>query len=67
VDQAKQTTDPEEQAELFNEAETILLDDVGVIPIVWYRGDYVFNEEEIGGFTQTNFGLIFWEQVFRKS
>jgi oligopeptide transport system substrate-binding protein len=67
VDEAKQTTDPEEQASLFQEAESILLDDVGVIPIVWYRGDYVFNEDEVGGFTQTNFGLINYEKVFRKS
>jgi len=55
------------QQELFQQAETILLDDVGVIPIVWYRGDYVYNDSEIGGFTQTNFGLIIWENVFRKS
>ena len=55
-----------QQAELFQEAETILLDDVGVIPINWYRGDYVFNEDEVGGFTQTNFGLITWEKVFRQ-
>jgi ABC-type oligopeptide transport system substrate-binding subunit len=67
VADAKQTVDPDEQAQLFQEAETILLDDVGVIPIVWYRGDYVFNDDEIGGFTQTNFGLINFEKVFRKS
>ena len=26
----------------------LLNDDVGVIPINWYRGDYVYNEDEIG-------------------
>ncbi len=67
VDQAKQTVDPDEQASLFQQAETILLDDVGVIPIVWYRGDYVYDKDKIGGFTQTNFGLILWEKVFAKS
>jgi oligopeptide transport system substrate-binding protein len=66
VDEAKQTVDPDEQADLFHQAETILLDEVGVIPIVWYRGDYVFNEDEMGGFTQSNFGLIPWESVYRK-
>jgi oligopeptide transport system substrate-binding protein len=66
VDEAKQTVDPTEQADLFHQAETILLDEVGVIPIVWYRGDYVYNEDEIGNFTQTNFGLITWEKVFSK-
>jgi oligopeptide transport system substrate-binding protein len=67
VADAKQTVDPDEQASLFQQAETILLDEVGVIPIVWYRGDYVFNDDEIGGFTQTNFGLIAYEKVFSKS
>jgi oligopeptide transport system substrate-binding protein len=67
VDEAKQTVDPDEQASLFQQAETILLDDVGVIPIVWFRGDYVYNDAEIGGFTQTNFGLILWEKVFSTS
>jgi ABC-type oligopeptide transport system substrate-binding subunit len=67
VDEAKQTTDPEEQAELFQEAESILLDDVGTIPFNWYRGDYVFNEDKLGGFTTSNFGLIPWEKVFVKS
>ena len=67
VAEAKQTVDADEQAQLFQDAETILLDDVGVIPIVWYRGDYVFNDDEIGGFTQTNFGLINFEKVFRKN
>jgi oligopeptide transport system substrate-binding protein len=66
VDEAKATVDPEEQADLFNQAETILLDEVGVIPLNWYRGDYVYNEDQIGGFTQTNFGLIAWENVFSK-
>ncbi len=67
INEAKQTVDPAEQASLFNQAETILLDDVGVIPMGWFRGDYVYNSDEIGGFTQTNFGLIPWEKVFAKS
>ncbi len=67
VDEAKATVDPAEQADLFQQAETMLLDDVAVIPVVWYRGDYVFNEDKLGDFTQTNFGLIIWEKVFVKS
>ena len=42
---------PKSRPSLFHQAETILLDEVGVIPIVWYRGDYVFNEDKIGNFT----------------
>jgi oligopeptide transport system substrate-binding protein len=67
VDEAKQTVDPDEQADLFQQAETILLDDVGVIPLNWYRGDYVFNEDKLGGFTQSNFGLFPYEKVYVKS
>jgi ABC-type oligopeptide transport system substrate-binding subunit len=67
VDEAKQTTDPEEQASLFNQAEEILLnEEIGVIPVNWYLGDYAYNEELVG-FTQTNFGLINYEKVSRAS
>jgi len=63
VAEAKQTVDPDEQADLFTQAEQILLnDDTGVVPMNWYRGDYVYSDD-IASFPQTNFGLILWEQV----
>jgi ABC-type transport system substrate-binding protein len=63
VAEAKQTVDPDEQAALFQEAEQILLnDDTGVVPMNWYRGDYVYSED-LASYPQTNFGLIIWEQV----
>jgi ABC-type transport system substrate-binding protein len=63
VDEAKATVDKDEQAELFQQAEQILVnDDIGVIPIVWYRGDYVYSED-LATFEETNFGLILWEKV----
>ena len=63
VDEAKQTVDKDKQADLFNQAETILLKDVGVIPLLWYRGDYVYNDKKFTNFEQTNFGLILWDQI----
>jgi ABC-type oligopeptide transport system substrate-binding subunit len=64
VDEAKATVDKTEQAALFNQAEEILLnDDVAVIPVNWYVGDYVYNPEKIANFPQTAGGLILWEQV----
>jgi oligopeptide transport system substrate-binding protein len=64
VDEAKQTIDKDAQAELFQQAEKILLNDAtGVIPINWYRGDYAYDQERVTNFPQTNFGLILWEQV----
>jgi oligopeptide transport system substrate-binding protein len=61
---AKESTDPDEQAELFQEAERMLLnDDIALAPINWYLGDYVYNGDEVATFTQTNLGLIIWEKV----
>jgi ABC-type oligopeptide transport system substrate-binding subunit len=67
VDEAKKTTDTAKQADLFQQAEKILLnDDTGVVPMNWYNGDYAYSDD-IARFPQTNFGLILWEQVaFKK-
>jgi len=63
VAEAKRTTDLEEQASLFQQAEDILLNqEIGAIPINWYRGDYAY-ADDVAVFPQTNFGLILWEQV----
>jgi len=68
VDQAKQTTDAEEQKQLFNDAERVLLNEATMaIPINWYLGDYVYDQDTWDGFTQTNFGLIQWEQITAKA
>ena len=64
VDEAKETVDADAQADLFHQAEQILLnDEIGVVPINWYNGDYAYNQDRIATFPQTNFGLILWEQV----
>jgi ABC-type oligopeptide transport system substrate-binding subunit len=67
VADAKSTVDKDDQAKLFQDAEQVLLnDDVAVIPLVWYRGDYVYDPETVDNFPATNFGLIIWEQVALK-
>jgi oligopeptide transport system substrate-binding protein len=64
VDEAKTILDPEEQAEMFQEAERVLLNDtIGVIPVNWYLGDYVYNGEKIANFPQSNQQRITWEMV----
>ena len=64
VDEAKATTDPDAAAELFQQAEQILLNDATMaIPVNWYKGDYAYNQDRVSGFAQTNFGLILWEQI----
>ena len=67
VDEAKATVDTDKANSLYQQAETLLLNDAAVIPIVWYRGDYVFNKDKVGGFTQSSLGLIPFETVFIKS
>jgi oligopeptide transport system substrate-binding protein len=67
VIEAKKTIDKEEAGRLYNEAEEILLnDDIGVIPINWYRGDYVYRKDRVTNFPQTPNGFILWEQVTLK-
>ena len=66
VDEAKSTTDTGKAASLYQQAETLLLNNAAVIPIVWYRGDYVFNKDKVGGFTQSSLGLVPYETVFLK-
>jgi oligopeptide transport system substrate-binding protein len=64
VDEAKQTTDRDAQAELFQQSEDILLNQqVGVIPINWYRGDYAYDQERVSNFIQTPGGIVLWEQI----
>ncbi len=63
IDEAKATTDPDARA-VFNEAEDILLNqDVGVVPINWYLGDYAYNPDVLEGFGQNPLALITWEQI----
>ena len=64
VDQAKSETDTAKAAELYNQAEQILLnEEVGVIPINWYRGDYVYNPDKVTNFPQSPVGIVSYEKV----
>ena len=63
VDEAKQTVDKDAQAELFNQAEDILLNQQTMaVPVNWYRGDYVYDPDRVAVFPQ-EFGIIKWERV----
>jgi ABC-type transport system substrate-binding protein len=67
IDQAKATTDLEEAADLYNQAEDILLNqDIGVIPYLYYSLDYVYGEN-VAEFPVNALGLILWEQVKLKA
>ncbi len=67
VSEAKTTTDGDAAGQLFRDAENILLnEDPGVVPLNWYAGTYVYDDEVVDNFIQTNQGLILWEQVALK-
>jgi oligopeptide transport system substrate-binding protein len=62
--EAKQTTDTGDAADLFHQAEQILLnDDIGTIPINWYLGEYVYNPDEVANLKQDPDLHIEWETV----
>jgi ABC-type transport system substrate-binding protein len=64
VDRARRTVDPAAQASLFQRAEEVLLnDEIMAVPINWWLGEYVYNDERIERFPLTNMGLVVWEQV----
>jgi oligopeptide transport system substrate-binding protein len=64
VEQGKETTDEGEQGELFREAEQMLVnDDIGTIPVNWYRGEYVYNPEQVANLKMDPDMHIEWETV----
>jgi ABC-type oligopeptide transport system substrate-binding subunit len=65
VDEAKATPDIDAANDLYHEAETLLLDNAVVIPLLWYTGEYVFNQDTVGGFTQSSLGLVPFETVYK--
>lgn len=64
VAEAKATVDEDARNELFNQAEELLVnEDIGTIPLLFYRGEYAFNAERLQGFTQSPLMLIPWERI----
>ncbi len=50
---------------MFQQAEQILLnEEVGVIPINWYLGDYAYNPETLERLPpRLRFLFLYWEQI----
>jgi len=61
VDSARAETDPVKRMEMYHKAEKILLDDVGIIPIVFYTDEVLIQPDLTGiGVLGTGF-KAFWE------
>ncbi|MGH9247879.1 MAG: peptide ABC transporter substrate-binding protein [Acidimicrobiales bacterium] len=64
IDEAKRTTDFDAAVDLYHQAEQILLnEDVGTIPINWYRGTTAYNGDRIANLIQDPDMHIEWETV----
>jgi ABC-type oligopeptide transport system substrate-binding subunit len=64
LDEAKQTTDQDEANDLFHQAEqTLLNEDIGVVPINWYLGEWVYNPDEVANLEMSPDLHIEWETV----
>lgn len=68
IDQAKATVDGDEAAELYRQAEDILLNqDHGVLPLLYYSLDYVYDGDRVAEFPVNTLGLVLWEQIKLKA
>jgi oligopeptide transport system substrate-binding protein len=64
VAEAKANTDPDEAADLFRQAEQVLLnDDIGAVPINWYNGQQVYNPDTVANLVELPTGHVEWETV----
>jgi ABC-type oligopeptide transport system substrate-binding subunit len=64
VEEGKQTVDPDEQGDLYRDAERVLLNDtIGTIPINWYLGQWVYNGDDVANLTMDPDMHIEWETV----
>lgn len=61
VNSARVETDPAKRMDMYHQAEKVLLDDVGIIPIVFYK-DEVLIQPDLTGVTVMGTGFkAFWE------
>jgi ABC-type oligopeptide transport system substrate-binding subunit len=58
------TVDPDQRADLFRQAESLLLNtDTMAVPINWAVGDQAWDESKVEGYMQDVLGFVHFEQV----
>lgn len=62
LEEARSTLEEEDRYELYREAEKRALDDMILIPIVWYAGNIV-HTDEVSNFIYTPLQFVLYEQV----
>jgi ABC-type oligopeptide transport system substrate-binding subunit len=64
VAEAMSTVDPDLRADLFRQAEGMLLNtDIMAVPINWAVGDQAWDESQVEGYAQDVLGFVHFEQV----
>lgn len=65
VARARRETDPAVRADLFRQADRVLMDDVALVPIYWYGSDILLRPE-FAGWKHSPLGpyAIAWEEVY---
>ncbi len=63
VDAGRATPDKAKAAQTFNQAESVLLDQVGVIPMSWYANAYVYDRSRYANVELAANGLVRWEEI----
>jgi oligopeptide transport system substrate-binding protein len=62
IDTARGTEDPDERYSHYRDAEQLALADVAAVPVNWYTGQIVYNDN-VGNLIQTPLQFVLYEQV----
>jgi peptide/nickel transport system substrate-binding protein/oligopeptide transport system substrate-binding protein len=63
VDEARATPDPDEANALYREAEALMLENVVSVPLNWYTGAIVY-DEDVHNFIQSPLQFVAYEQIW---
>ncbi len=63
VDAGRATPDKARAAQTFNQAESLLLNQVGVIPMSWLADPYVYDRSRYANVQLAANGLVRWEEI----
>lgn len=63
VDAGRATPDKAKAAQTFNQAESLLLGQVGVIPMSWFASAYVYDRSRYANVEVAANGLVRWEEI----
>ncbi len=63
IDTARSTTEEAEANALYRQAETLVLEDVAVVPLNWYTGQIAY-DESVNNFIQSPLQFVAYDQIW---